>query len=98
MSAHDLYAIARESTDEVMGPGAYARANAGHPDPAVREQVILSMRAEGVALCHTLGCTCEPEPTMILTEGTTGPYNLPAWISEHEDDCAMVAELTQGDR
>ena len=91
----ELYVVARESVDDVMGPGAYARANAGNRDPLVREQVVLSLRAEAVALCRALGCTCEPEPTMIRTDEGLGPYAVPAWISEHGDDCAMVEDLIE---
>jgi hypothetical protein len=35
-SGRDLYDVAREVTDEVMGPGSYAELNRDHPDPHVR--------------------------------------------------------------
>lgn len=91
MTGDELFVVARESVDDVMGPGSYARVNAGHPDPRVREQVVLSLRAEAVDMCRLLGCTCDPEPTMIRTDDlNVEPHALPAWISEHDDDCAMV--------
>jgi hypothetical protein len=37
-----MWDIARQVTDEVIGPGAYAAANEGNPDPRVREQVAIS--------------------------------------------------------
>lgn len=36
----ELHRIAREVTDEIMGPGTYARLNATHPDPAVRNEAL----------------------------------------------------------
>lgn len=36
------WAVARDITDETLGPGAYADANRGHPDPRVQEQVEIS--------------------------------------------------------
>lgn len=39
----NLYDLAREVTDEILGPGAYADSNGdNHPDPRVREQVKIS--------------------------------------------------------
>lgn len=35
----NLYDIAREVTDEVLGEGTYARLNAGHPDPEVQATI-----------------------------------------------------------
>ena len=86
----ELFAVARETVDEVMGPGAYAHMNAGNPDPLVREQVVLSMRAEAVATCRQLGCTCEPEPRMTLTNRRIGPHALPAWLSAHDESCGAA--------
>jgi len=42
----DFYRIAREVTDEVMGPGTYAATNRGNPDPQVRKEVLMSDDAE----------------------------------------------------
>jgi hypothetical protein len=88
MSDDRLYVIARKVTDDVSGVGSYARANAGNRDPRVREQVIASMRAEAVAACRALGCTCEPEPKMTPTP-PVGSHALPAWVSDHADDCPI---------
>jgi hypothetical protein len=41
-----LYRIAREVTDEVLGPGTYAAVNRGNPDPQVREEVRMSEKTE----------------------------------------------------
>lgn len=35
----DLYDIAREVTDEVMGEGTYEKLNDGNPDPKVQEAI-----------------------------------------------------------
>lgn len=91
MSVDPLYRAAREATDSVLGPGAYAHHNAANPDPEVRDQVIASMRAEAIALCRRLGCTCRPEPRMYPTS-PLGPYRLPAWTSEHDDGCELSHE------
>jgi hypothetical protein len=32
---------------------------------------------------------------MIRTDEGLGPYAVPAWISEHGDDCAMVGDLIE---
>lgn len=57
--------------------------------PAERELVIDQLRDEALDECRALGCTCSPEPVMTLTKGTAGPYNLPAWLTEHPDECPM---------
>jgi hypothetical protein len=43
---NDLYRIAREVTDEVMGAGTYAALNRHHPDPEVRKEVQMSEKTE----------------------------------------------------
>jgi hypothetical protein len=43
MSDRDFWRIAREVTDDVLGPGTYASIHRGNPDPRVREQVRMSL-------------------------------------------------------
>lgn len=38
----ELYRLAREVTDEIFGPGAYAESNENHPDPQIRKQAAIS--------------------------------------------------------
>ena len=57
---------------------------------AEREVILGQLREEAIAGCRRLGCTCSPEPTMRLTEHGIGPNNLPAWISDHDDDCEIA--------
>jgi hypothetical protein len=42
LHGQNWWAVARDITDVVLGPGAYADANRGHPDPRVQEQVEIS--------------------------------------------------------
>lgn len=42
----ELYRIAREVTDEVLGKGAYAEANKGNRYPLVQEQVKASEKSK----------------------------------------------------
>ena len=42
----DLWDIARQVTDEVMGEGTYAESNKGNMDPKVQEQVKKSAAAK----------------------------------------------------
>ena len=62
--------------------------------PERREQVIRDLRVEAIAVARQLGCTCEPEPECKLTEYGLGPYDLPAWMTNHADECPL-AEATE---
>jgi hypothetical protein len=42
----DLYDVARQVTDEVMGEGTYAESNAGNPDPGVQAAIERAARPE----------------------------------------------------
>jgi len=55
---------------------------------AERSRVLEVLRREALTAARIAGCTCEPR--MKLTERGFGAYNLPAWISEHDDDCGVV--------
>lgn len=56
-----------------------------------RASLICIMRDEAAEDCEKLGCTCEP--TFELTPFGIGPHNLPAWITEHTDDCVLSQAL-----
>lgn len=50
-----------------------------------------SLYDEALATCVDLGCSCTPK--FQLTGDEFGPLALPAWISDHDDDCAMLKTL-----
>lgn len=57
---------------------------------AERSRVLEILRQEAIVAVRAIGCTCDPEPTMRLTERGFGAYDLPAWISEHGDGCRVI--------
>jgi hypothetical protein len=92
----DLFRIAREVTDEVMGPGSYAAANEGNPDPLVREQVQISKTDGGVmetmTTCRKCGAFIDPSkgaepPTGEQTDGTQDDPRAPGDWDDICDQC-----------
>jgi hypothetical protein len=79
-----LWDIAREVVDEVCGPGAYAQANRGNPDPLVQEQVAIS-DARGLPTSQRLFTERDVQS---LVNYATGEQ-----IGEHLDIGALI-ELT----
>lgn len=57
-----------------------------------RESIIMILREEAITTVRKLGCTCDPEPQMALSEQVFGDYDLPAWWSRHEAPCPLDTE------
>lgn len=60
---------------------------------AERTSLINILFEEALANVKRAGCTCTP--SWRLSEECYGPHGLPAWISDHFDDCAMAALLAR---
>lgn len=63
--------------------------------PHEREVILGQLRDEAISDMRAAGCDCEPK--MGLTDAVYGPWQLPAWESEHSEQCALVRAMQTAD-
>ena len=91
MSDRDLWRIAREVTDDVLGPGTYAAIHRGNPDPRVREQVRMSLDPPNPIPEHLF-----PGPRAPLGSDDLRAVPSTAELRDHRERCSTISTWRAG--